>query len=71
MVHVKFGDAQQIIRVISFSRKINLLGFDYKLCDCSVTRIDCIKGVGVHIDSKLIFTIMWITYFLRQLGCCG
>jgi hypothetical protein len=42
-------------RVISFSRKTNLLLFDYKLCESLITRTECIKHLGVQIDSKLHF----------------
>jgi hypothetical protein len=38
-------------RVISFSRRINTLIYDYKLCKSSVTRTDSIKDLGVFIDS--------------------
>jgi hypothetical protein len=42
-------------RVISFSTKTNLLLFDYKLCESLITRTECIKYLGVQIDSKLHF----------------
>jgi hypothetical protein len=42
-------------RVISFSRKTNTLIYDYKLCQSSIARTDCIKDLGVFIDSKLRF----------------
>jgi hypothetical protein len=42
-------------RVISFSRKTNLLLFDYKLCESLITRTECIRDLGVQIDSKLRF----------------
>jgi hypothetical protein len=40
-------------RVICFSRKTNLRLFDYKLCESLITRTECIKDLGVQIDSKL------------------
>jgi hypothetical protein len=40
-------------KVISFSRKTNVLIYDYKLCQSSITRTDSIKDLGVFIDAKL------------------
>jgi hypothetical protein len=42
-------------RPISFCRKTNLLLFDIKLCESLITRTECIKDLGVLIDSKLHF----------------
>jgi hypothetical protein len=42
-------------RVITFSRKMNLCLFDYKLCELLITQTECIKDLGVQIDSKLHF----------------
>jgi hypothetical protein len=42
-------------KVISFSWKTNPLVYDYKLCQSSITRTDCIKDLGVLIDNKLHF----------------
>jgi hypothetical protein len=42
-------------KVISFSRKTNVLIYGYKLCQSSITRIDSIKNLGVFIDAKLHF----------------
>jgi hypothetical protein len=42
-------------KVISFSRKTNILIYDYKLCQSSITRIDSIKHLGVFTDVKLHF----------------
>jgi hypothetical protein len=39
-------------RVISFSRKTKLLLFYYKLCESWTTRTECMKDLGVLIDSK-------------------
>jgi hypothetical protein len=41
--------------VISFSRKTNVLKYDYKLCQSSITRTDSIKDLGVYNDAKLHF----------------
>jgi hypothetical protein len=41
--------------VISFSRKMNLCLFDYKLCESLITWTECIKDLGVQIDSELHF----------------
>jgi hypothetical protein len=42
-------------RFISFSRKTNVLKYDYKLCQCTIIRTDSIKYLGVYIDAKLHF----------------
>jgi hypothetical protein len=42
-------------RVISFSRKPNVLKYDYKLCQSSNTRTDSIEDLGVYIDGKFHF----------------
>jgi hypothetical protein len=41
--------------VIYFSRKTNVLIYDYKLCQSSVTWTNSIKDLGVFIDAKLHF----------------
>jgi hypothetical protein len=43
------------IRVISFSRKTTALNYQYRLGNSFILRTDCIKDLGVHIDSKLHF----------------
>jgi hypothetical protein len=43
------------IRVISFSRKTTVLNYQYRLGNSPIMWADCIKGLGVHIDSKLNF----------------
>jgi hypothetical protein len=43
------------IRVISFSRKTTVLNYQYRLGNSPILRTDCIKDLGVHIDSKLHF----------------
>jgi hypothetical protein len=42
-------------RVTGFTRKTNVLYYNYKICDSSVTRTDTIKDLGVLLDSKLHF----------------
>jgi hypothetical protein len=42
-------------RAITFSRKTNTLLLKYKLGDSYIIRTDCIKDLGVFIDSKLYF----------------
>jgi hypothetical protein len=42
-------------KVISFSRKINILIHECKHCQSSVFCTDCIKDLGVFLDSKLHF----------------
>jgi hypothetical protein len=37
------------------SRKTNALIYDYKLCQCSITRTHSINDLGVFIDAKLHF----------------
>jgi hypothetical protein len=43
------------IRVISFTRKMSMLNYQYRLGNFFIMRIDCIKDFGVHIDCKLHF----------------
>jgi hypothetical protein len=43
------------IRVISFSSKTTVLNYQYRLGNSPILRADCIKDLGVHIDSKLHF----------------
>jgi hypothetical protein len=42
-------------RVIYFCWKTNLHDFDYKLCESSITSTDCIRCLGVVLDTKLHF----------------
>jgi hypothetical protein len=42
-------------RANSFSRKTNILTYDHKLCQFSITRTDSIKDLVAFIDSKLRF----------------
>jgi hypothetical protein len=43
------------IRFISFSRKTTVLNYQYRLGNSPILRADCIKDLGVYIDSKLHF----------------
>jgi hypothetical protein len=43
------------IRVISFSTKTNVLIYDFRICQSSVTRTDFVRDLGVFIDAKLHF----------------
>jgi hypothetical protein len=40
---------------LMFSRRTNVLIYDCKLCQSSITRTDTIKGLGIFIDAKLDF----------------
>jgi hypothetical protein len=42
-------------KVISFSRRTNVLVCDYERCQSSITRIDFIEDLGVFIYAKLHF----------------
>jgi hypothetical protein len=42
-------------KVISFSRKTNILIYDYNLCQSSINRTDSIEDLGIFIDAKLHF----------------
>ncbi|PNF14253.1 hypothetical protein B7P43_G12199 [Cryptotermes secundus] len=42
-------------RVISYSRKTNVLLYGYQLCRTAVTRTSCVKDLGVFFGSKLYF----------------
>jgi hypothetical protein len=43
------------IGVISFTRRKNVLNYQYKLGNSFILRTDCIKDLDVHIDCKLQF----------------
>jgi hypothetical protein len=43
------------IRIISFTRKSNVLNYQYRLGNSFILRTDCIKDLGVHIDRKFNF----------------
>jgi hypothetical protein len=43
------------IKVVAFTRKINVLYYGYKICDWFISRTDNIKDLGVQLDSKLRF----------------
>ena len=53
-------------RVISSCRQTNCRGFDYKLSESPITRTDCIRDLGVHIDTNLHFHI-----FSHAIGLLG
>lgn len=57
--------------VITFSRKKDLIAFGYRLADVILPREDCVKDLGVLLDSKLSFN-QHISYIVtkasRQLG---
>jgi hypothetical protein len=42
-------------RVISHSRKTNLMNYEYLLCQAAIIRTSTIKDLGVFCDSKLHF----------------
>jgi hypothetical protein len=42
-------------RVMSYSRKTNVLSYEYQLCHTAIARTSSIKDLGVFIDSKLYF----------------
>jgi hypothetical protein len=41
--------------IISFTRKTNSIYFNYYVDNLLVVRTDCVKGLGVMLDSKLHF----------------
>jgi hypothetical protein len=41
------------IRVVSVTRKTNVLNYQYRLGNSVILRTGCIKDLGVHIDCKL------------------
>jgi hypothetical protein len=45
-------------RVISFCRKTLCHDFDYELSESSITRTDCIRDLGVLIDTNIHFQIL-------------
>jgi hypothetical protein len=42
-------------RVMPYSRKTNILSYEYQLCHTSIARTSSIKGLCVFFDSKLYF----------------
>jgi hypothetical protein len=40
---------------VSYSKKTNVLRYEYQLCHAAVTRTSSTKGIGVFFDSKLYF----------------
>jgi len=51
---------------ISFCRKTNCHGFDYKMSESSFIRPDCIRDVGVLID-----IILYLQIFSHAIGLLG
>jgi hypothetical protein len=43
-------------RVISYSRKTNVLSYEYQLCHSAIARTSSIKDLGVLFDCKLYFS---------------
>jgi hypothetical protein len=50
----------QNTNVISFTRKTNSIHFDYHLGNAVITRTDCIKNLGMWLDNKLFFIIVFL-----------
>jgi hypothetical protein len=42
-------------RIMSYSRKPNVLPYGYQLCRTAITRNSCVKDLGVFFDTKLYF----------------
>jgi hypothetical protein len=51
-------------KVISFSWKSNILIYDYKHCQSSITRTDSIEDLGIYLDSKLTNVFYIFSHFL-------
>jgi hypothetical protein len=51
------------INLISVTRKTNSIYFNYSFCDLFIVRTDCVKDLGVVVDSKLHF--LRHVYYLR------
>jgi hypothetical protein len=45
----------QKTKITSFSRKTNSIRFNYYVSGISILRTDCMKDLGVMLDSKLYF----------------
>jgi hypothetical protein len=54
-----------------FCRKTNCHGFDYELSESSVTRTDCIRDLGVLIDTKLHFHQQVDNIFSQAINLLG
>jgi hypothetical protein len=75
----------QKTRIISFTRKTNSVHFNYYVSNAIILRSDCIKDLGVMLDSKLYFhrhvdfvhfqalrtlgVIHYVTYNFSSLDC--
>jgi hypothetical protein len=44
------------IRVIAFTRKMNMIAFEYKLCGSCINRGNNIKDLDIFLDSKLLLS---------------
>jgi hypothetical protein len=58
------------IGLISFTRTMNILNYQYILGNSFILRTDCIKDLGMHIDSKFRFhhVDFIFAYALKLLG---
>jgi hypothetical protein len=56
-------------KVISFSRKTNVLIYNYKTCQFSITRTDAIEDMGIFIDTKLhLHNIFLLIVYIKLLN---
>jgi hypothetical protein len=53
------------LRVISFTRKMNMVYLKYKLCGACIICTDYIKDFGVFFYSKLFFISMYTIYLQK------
>jgi hypothetical protein len=61
-------------KVIRFSRKTNILIYEYKLFHSMITRTDSVKDLGVYLDTKLYFhnqTNFIFSHCMKLLGLEG
>jgi hypothetical protein len=56
----------QKTKIISFTCKTNSIHFKYFVKDVLILRAECIKDLGVIIDSKLYFQCHVALYILRH-----
>jgi hypothetical protein len=64
----------QKTRIISFTRKTNSVHFNYYVTNEIILCSDCIKDLGVTLDSKLYFHchvdfVHYVTYNFSSLDC--
>jgi hypothetical protein len=58
-------------KIVFFSRKTNILIYDYTLCQYSINRTDTVKDLGVFTDAKLHFhdhVIYIFSHCIKLLG---